>query len=252
MYWIRFCAITLAAILLVANGPAIAQEEAMQEEAIQEEAVQQEEVMQEETVDPLQMAYEEAVAIHDDGDWELAVKRYKEILKQDKTHAATHANMGLAYMSLDKRDDAIKAYKKAIEYNTEDGDVLYNLGTLYYEKGKHDDAIKTFEAMLMQSSDEEDVDLYTKLYLNIGNAHLKKKHYDQAIEAYQEVTRIDSVNAEPYFNMAIVYAKQKDADGVIASLQVYIDKAAGAEDTDQIQMWLAQLRAASETSDEDN
>ena len=57
MYWIRFCAITLAAILLVANGPAIAQEEAMQEEA-----------MQEELVDPLQMAYEEAVAIHDDGD----------------------------------------------------------------------------------------------------------------------------------------------------------------------------------------
>jgi tetratricopeptide (TPR) repeat protein len=218
----------------------------MQEEAIQEE------VMQEETVDPLQMAYEEAVAIHDDGDWELAVKRYKEILKQDKTHAATHANMGLAYMSLDKRDDAIKAYKKAIEYNTEDGDVLYNLGTLYNEKGKHDDAIKTFEAMLMQSSDEEDVDLYTKLYLNLGHAHFKKKHYDQAIEAYQEVTRIDSVNAEPYFNMAIVYAKQKDADGVIASLQMYIDKAAGAEDTDQIQMWLAQLRAASETTDEDN
>lgn len=252
MYWIRFCAITLAAILLVANGPAIAQEEAMQEEAIQEEAVQQEEVMQEETVDPLHMAYEEAVAIHDDGDWELAVKRYKEILKKDKTHAATHANMGLAYMSLDKRDDAIKAYKKAIEYNTEDGDVLYNLGTLYYEKGKHDDAIKTFEAMLMQSSDEEDVDLYTKLYLNLGNAHFKKKHYDQAIEAYQEVTRIDSVNAEPYFNMAIVYAKHKDADGVIASLQMYIDKAAGAEDTDQIQMWLAQLRAASETTDEDN
>ncbi|MEE2993790.1 MAG: tetratricopeptide repeat protein [Gemmatimonadota bacterium] len=252
MYWIRFCAITLAAILLVANGPAIAQEEAMQEEAMQEEAVQQEEVVQEETVDPLQMAYEEAVAIHDDGDWELAVKRYKEILKQDKTHAATHANMGLAYMSLDKRDDAINAYKKAIEYNTEDGDVLYNLGTLYHEKGKHDDAIKTFEAMLMQSSDEEDVDLYTKLYLNLGNAHFKKKHYDQAIEAYQEVTRIDSVNAEPYFNMAIVYAKQKDADGVIASLQMYIDKAAGTEDTDQIQMWLAQLRAASETTDEDN
>jgi len=67
MYWIRYCAITMAAILLVANGPAIAQEEAIQEE----------------TVDPLQMAYEEAVAIHDDGDWELAVKRYKEILKQD-------------------------------------------------------------------------------------------------------------------------------------------------------------------------
>ena len=134
MYWIRFCSITLAAILLVANGPAIAQEEAMQEEAIQEETVQHENVMQEETVDPLQMAYEEAVAIHDDGDWELAVKRYKEILKQDKTHAATHANMGLAYMSLDKRGDAINAYKKAIEYNTEDGDVLYNLGTLYHEK----------------------------------------------------------------------------------------------------------------------
>ncbi len=234
MYWIRYRTIALAtALLFITNGPALAQDEAP---------------MQDEAPTPLQMAYEEAVAIHDGGDVELAIKMYKEILKQDKTHAATHANMGLAYMNIGKADDAINAYKKAIEYNTEDEDALYNLGTLYYEKGKHDEAIKTFETVLMQSSDVKDM----ALYLNLGNAHFKKDHYDQAIEAYQALTRIDPDNAEPYFNMAIVYAKQKDADGVIANLQMYIDKAADAEDTDQIQMWLAQLGAASETTAEEN
>lgn len=233
MHWIRYRTIALAVILLITNGLALAQEET---------------AMPEDVISPLQMAYEEAVAIHDGGDAELAINMYKEILKQDKTHAATHANMGLAYMDLGKEDDAINAYKKAIEYNTEDEDALYNLGTLYYKKGKHDDAIKTFETAIMQSSDMKDV----ALYLNLGNAHFEKDHYDQAIEAYQAVTRIDPDNAEPYFNMAIVYAKQKDVDGVIANLQMHIDKAAEAEDTDQVQMWLAQLGAASEATDEEN
>jgi|GEM_PF-3484014 tetratricopeptide (TPR) repeat protein len=240
MYWIQYRVIVVAtAIFLIANGSALAQEETTMQEVP---------TMQEEAVSPLQVAYEEAVAIHDGGDEELAIKMYKEILDQDKTHVATHANMGLAYMSMGKDDDAIKAYKKAIEYNTEDEDAGYNLGTLYFKKGKHDDAIKTFEAALMQSPDVKDA----SLYLNLGNAHFRKDHYDQAIEAYQAVTRIDPENAEPYINMAIVYAKQKDVDGVIANLQMYIDKAVDAEDTDQVQIWLAQLGTASEATGEEN
>jgi tetratricopeptide (TPR) repeat protein len=188
-------------------------------------------------VDENQMLFEKAIATHDGGDPAQAVDLYKEVIKRNKTHAGAYANMGLAYMQTGKIDDAIKAYEKALEYGTDDEDAGYNLGTLYCEKRKYKDAIRAFEGARQKTADAGDA----ALFLNLGNAHLNAKSDEAALTAYQSAMRIDPDAPEPYYNLGILYARQKNLDQVVASLQGYLERAGDAPDAAQVRDWIVRL-----------
>jgi RND family efflux transporter MFP subunit len=64
---------------------------------------------------------------------------------------------------------------------------------------------------------------YAALYNNLGNAYIKDKQYDRAIEAYQEALKVDPEFAEGYYNLGGVYAQQKKYDLAIEHYKKAID-----------------------------
>jgi HlyD family secretion protein len=64
---------------------------------------------------------------------------------------------------------------------------------------------------------------YAAAYNNLGNAYVKDKHYDEAIEAYQEALTIDPKFAEAYYNLGSVYTQQKKYDLAIEHYRKAID-----------------------------
>ena len=99
------------------------------------------------------------------------------------------ARAGLAAQSRGDLDAAIEFYAKAIE-SGELGRkhtvfALNNLGLAYDTKGKHDDAIISFNAAIQLMPD------YHRAYFNRGISRASLGEYDQAIADYDRAIEID-------------------------------------------------------------
>lgn len=185
--------------------------------------------------DAAKAQYEQAVSAQESGNLDQAIESYRQVLKTDPKHAPSYANLGLVYIQQGKLDDAIKSYQKALELAPDDEDARYNLGTVYYQRKKYDEAIETLRWGLDRSPDRDD------LRLNLGNAYLKKGKLADAIREYQEAIRIKPDAPAPYYNLALVYARQKAADKVLDQLQAYVQRAQGADDVETVKQWIEQL-----------
>lgn len=86
--------------------------------------------------------------------------------KGEDLNRIIHLNLGYAYGSKGKLQDAIKEYRQALEYGPDDFDIHYNLGYLL----------------------------------------AKKNLYKDAVEEYQKALRGDSSDREIYYNLAIIYS----------------------------------------------
>ena len=78
------------------------------------------------------------------GQWEKALKYYKEVLSFENQKFKIYCNIGVSYFQLGKINKSILAFKDAINDNP-NFDIAYdNLGISYLELGKYEDAIKNF------------------------------------------------------------------------------------------------------------
>tara|TARA_B100000902_G_C27231223_1_gene874929 strand:+ start:8 stop:1318 length:1311 start_codon:yes stop_codon:yes gene_type:complete len=78
------------------------------------------------------------------GEWEKALKYYKNVLNFENEKFKIYCNIGVSYFKLGKINKSIIAFKEAINDNPK-FDIAYdNLGISYLELGKHEDAIQNF------------------------------------------------------------------------------------------------------------
>ena len=78
------------------------------------------------------------------GQWEKALRYYKEVLNFENQKFKIYCNIGVSYFQLGKINKSIIAFKDAINDNP-NFDIAYdNLGISYLELGKYEDAIQNF------------------------------------------------------------------------------------------------------------
>ena len=78
------------------------------------------------------------------GQWEKALRYYKEVLNFESQKFKIYCNIGVSYFKLGKINKSIIAFKDAINDNP-NFDIAYdNLGISYLELGKYEDAIQNF------------------------------------------------------------------------------------------------------------
>ena len=78
------------------------------------------------------------------GQWEKALRYYKEVLNFESQKFKIYCNIGVSYFQLGKINKSIIAFKDAINDNP-NFDIAYdNLGISYLELGKYEDAIQNF------------------------------------------------------------------------------------------------------------
>jgi Ca-activated chloride channel family protein len=99
-----------------------------------------------------------------------------------------------------KFDEAEIAYKKALDKNPNYAKASYNLANTIYQKNKNKEAVFQYDLAEKIAPDKMSK---AETFHNMGNAFMKEKQYDKAVEAYKNAMRNNSKDDETRYNLAM-------------------------------------------------
>lgn len=211
-----------------------------------------------------------AVVLLNSGNYTEAIKNYQEYFKivpdsvdykDIKLHpllgvptfqAAAHINLGIAFLKINKNDEAMSQFQTAIKMNPYDANGYYNIGIVLIEKGRLDEAVKNFQLCvrinpydseahkLLRATQAKEIStismieslenyiakipydpnaLYKLAFLN---SSIGKN--DKSIFYFNKLISIQPDNSNNYYNIACIYARQNRVREAIKYLQFAIEK----------------------------
>lgn len=89
---------------------------------------------------------QQAIALHQKGDFEGAIADYRAYLKLRPEAVDARSNLGAALAHLGRYEEAIAEYKRALQKDLKNPGVLMNLGLAYYKVGQFSEAADEFGA----------------------------------------------------------------------------------------------------------
>ena len=96
--------------------------------------------------------------------------------------------------------DAEADYRRATSKSAQNNIAPFNLGTAYYSRESYGEAFGQFKEAGERATDKS---AKHKAFHNMGNVYMKKKEYQQAVEAYKEALRNDPADEESRYNLAL-------------------------------------------------
>lgn len=106
---------------------------------------------------------------------------------------------GTTYYELKEYDNAINYYNTAIEFNPNYALAYYNMGTILVSvKRNYNEALKYFECA--REFDKKMV----SAYVSIASIYRFRKNYNKALEILNNAIKIDSSDANSFYNRGIV------------------------------------------------
>ena len=99
-----------------------------------------------------------------------------------------------------KFKEAEIAYKKGLSKKPNYPLASYNLGNSIYQQDRNKEAVNQFE--LVEKTFKEKMGK-AEAYHNMGNAFMKEKQYDKAVEAFKNSLRNNSKDDETRYNLAM-------------------------------------------------
>jgi len=148
--------------------------------------------------------------------------------------------MANIYFQQNNFEAARNEYRKIIEMDPFNLTARYNLGCSYYNLGDLDKAETTWVQIVEQGEEAEtetiqnemDAEIHsltiTKtpiLYLThkaLGNLYFFKKNYTNAVEILKKAVSTRPGTADPYFNLAVALAEEKQGNEAVEYMQTYI------------------------------
>jgi tetratricopeptide (TPR) repeat protein len=97
----------------------------------------------------------EAVRLHQAGDMAGAAAGYERALAAGVDDPAVRSNLGAAYASLGRYDDAVEQYRRALARDAANVAIRRNLALAYYKTGRMEDAAREAEAVALAQPDSE-------------------------------------------------------------------------------------------------
>jgi len=135
------------------------------------------------------------------GRYQDAIESFKQAIRIKPDYAKAHNNLGFAYGKLGCWQDAVEAHKQAIRIMPNYAVAHYNLGTTYGSLGRYQDAVEAYKQAIRIKPD------FAEAHYNLGGTYGKIGHWQEAIEAYKQAIRIKPDYADAHYNLGITYGK---------------------------------------------
>lgn len=133
--------------------------------------------------------------------WADSVTLWEHAARLDPANSAAFANLGQAYETLGRHNDAIVSYKRALALRPHHPNVQRNLGGVYNRLYRNDEAIVAYLADLADNPDRLESHYYLAItYERIGDDEKALKHYREAL-------RIDARHADAHVSLARLFIK---------------------------------------------
>ncbi len=152
---------------------------------------------------------EEALRLHQAGDFQAAHQLYQQILMAEPERADALHLLGLLYLQTGNDEEAVRGFSRAIEINPADPAYHSNLAIALVNQGKIDEA----EASLRKA-----VELnpgYAKGHNNLGNVLMMKGELAEALGNYEKATGLDPAYADAHNNLGnALYQMEREEEAV--------------------------------------
>jgi tetratricopeptide (TPR) repeat protein len=144
----------------------------------------------------LVQAYHDALALHQQRQWQEAEQIYGIILEHEPDHLGALCGLGSIRRQQGKVDDAILLYRRAAVAAPHSADAQMSLGIIFAALNHHNEAAACYRTALAIRPNHIDA------HNNLGNALLALGHAHDALTHYQKVLTIREDHREAHNNLA--------------------------------------------------
>jgi len=125
-----------------------------------------------------------AVVLHEQGQYEEALRLFGEVLGLQPAHADALYNLGNLYRDLGRTGEAIAVYRKAIAARANNAGAYNNLGIAYLSERRFAEAIAAGRKALEIAPGN------AEFHLNLGVAYAEQEMLAEAARCYDEACRL--------------------------------------------------------------
>ncbi len=138
--------------------------------------------------------FEEAVALHNAGQFAPAQRAYESVIQAHPGHAEAMHNLGLLYVQQGRFTDAAVWMQRAVEANPTQPIYLSNYGNILQDLQRWSEAVPQYQKAVALDPN------YADANYNLGNALQKMGQHGAAIQSYQRAIALNPAWAEAYLN----------------------------------------------------
>lgn len=136
------------------------------------------------------------VAHHQSGDSERGIVLIRKAISRSKKRPNFHNNLGQALEALGRTREAEQAYRQALTLDRDMTDALSNLGAILLERGRLADAVRALTKAVRIDSN------HAMAMMNLGNAKRVEGHPDVAWDLHKRATNALPTSDKAWVNLA--------------------------------------------------
>ncbi len=138
--------------------------------------------------------------------FEKGLKSFQQAAELDPKLAIARLNEGIAYLNLQKIDEAKAALEAALKQDPKNPYAWYNLGLLAKNTGDAQAAIDAFHHVTELDANDADT------WYFLGASYVQAKQFPQAIEAFQHALQLNPLHASAEFGLSRAYQQSTDLE----------------------------------------
>lgn len=154
-------------------------------------------------------AFHRGKTLHQERQYEAAIREYRAALKLDQENPFLYNAMGLALAAVGNFREALRAFYAAIQLNPDLTDVYNNMGMVYSEMGEREKAFEAYGRAVRNPY----YPTPEKALYNLGNLYLEDENLELAFAFFRRAIEKNAEFALAYRGLGNVLLKMKDVEG---------------------------------------
>lgn len=154
-----------------------------------------------------QQIIQQGIRLHDQKQYDEAIKLYEQILKENPNNDLALYEMALSYYNKKDYAKATEAAYKLAQYKSKTGVMGYGIiANVLDDKGEPQEALKIYKKAIELLEDSPEFRRTTaELYYNMGVTHARQKQYKEAREAAKKAVQFNFQYPSPNYLLAEIY-----------------------------------------------
>jgi protein O-GlcNAc transferase len=154
---------------------------------------------------------EDAMALHQSGQLDLAEIQYKKLLNYFPDNSLLLTNLGTIAFQRGRLEEGVGIIAKSLQINSNQPDALNNRGVALQNLKRLDEALASYDRAIALNSD------YAEAYYNRGVALQDLKRPEEALASYDRAIALHPDYVEAYYNRGVALQDLKRLDEALAS-----------------------------------